>query len=137
MPAIVPFVNYEDGVAALAWLARTFGFRERTRMLDEQGRLAHGELELNGGLVMLSSTPGYTSPARHAQGCELQRAALDNPYVIDGVLVMVDDVDGHFRRAKDAGATILSEPEDTPYGRQYRAADPEGHRWMFMQPPGR
>ncbi len=28
---------------------------------------------------------------------------------------------------------ILREPKDEPYGRLYNAADPEGHRWMFMQ----
>ena len=57
------------------------------------------------------------------------------PYVIDGVLVEVDDVDAHFAPAKAAGATILSEPEDVPdVGvRHYRAEDPEGHRWMFSQ----
>jgi uncharacterized glyoxalase superfamily protein PhnB len=57
------------------------------------------------------------------------------PYVIDGVLVEVDDVDEHFERATAAGATILSEPEDVAdFGvRHYRAEDPEGHRWMFSQ----
>jgi PhnB protein len=53
--------------------------------------------------------------------------------VIDGVLVHVDDVDAHFERAKEAGATILTEPEDTANGRLYRAEDLEGHRWMFSQ----
>jgi uncharacterized glyoxalase superfamily protein PhnB len=57
------------------------------------------------------------------------------PYVIDGVLVHVDDVDAHFEHAREAGATILSEPEDTGHGRSYRAADLEGHRWMFDQRP--
>jgi uncharacterized glyoxalase superfamily protein PhnB len=48
--------------------------------------------------------------------------------------VFVDDVDAHFRRARDEGATILSEPEDQPYAeRTYRVADLEGHRWMFAQ----
>ena len=54
--------------------------------------------------------------------------------MIDGVHVYVDDVDAHFERAKGSGATILSEPEDTPYGdRNYRVEDLEGHRWMFAQ----
>jgi uncharacterized glyoxalase superfamily protein PhnB len=57
------------------------------------------------------------------------------PWVIDGVLVYVDDVDQHFERAKQAGAHVLSAPEDAPYGRLYRVEDLEGHRWMFMQPP--
>jgi len=47
------------------------------------------------------------------------------------VLVGVDDVDEHCRRARAAGAVILTEPEDTSYGRMYRAEDLEGHRWMF------
>jgi len=58
---------------------------------------------------------------------------LDNPHVVDGVLVYVDDIDRHYERAKAAGATILREPKDEPYGRLYNAGDLEGHRWMFMQ----
>ena len=58
------------------------------------------------------------------------------PYVIDGVLVYVDDVNAHHARASEQGATILSEPEDGPFGRLYRVEDLEGHRWMFMQRPG-
>lgn len=50
----------------------------------------------------------------------------------DGVLVYVDDLDGHFERAKAAGAAILSEREDGPPGRRYRAEDLEGHRWYFF-----
>jgi uncharacterized glyoxalase superfamily protein PhnB len=53
--------------------------------------------------------------------------------VIDGVLVFVDDLDAHYEQAKSAGATILTEPEDGPPSRRYRAEDLEGHRWMFMQ----
>lgn len=132
-PSVIPFINYEDGVAALEWLARAFGFRETARMVDGEGRLAHGQLELGGGLIMLASTPGYVNPNRLASLCEPWRKALDNPYVIDGTLVYVDDIDAHFDRAKTAGAHILSPLEDSEHGRRYRAADLEGHRWMFVQ----
>jgi len=57
--------------------------------------------------------------------------------VIDGVLIYVNDIDDHYEHAKSAGATILREPKDEPYGRLYNAADLEGHRWMFMQAPTR
>ena len=53
------------------------------------------------------------------------------PYIVDGVLVYVDDVQAHFERAKAAGARILSEPEEGP--RRYRVEDLEGHRWYFME----
>ena len=41
-------------------------------------------------------------------------------------------IDEHCERARRAGATIESEPEDQFYGdRSYRAVDLEGHRWTF------
>jgi uncharacterized glyoxalase superfamily protein PhnB len=30
---VVPMINYADGPAAMEWLARAFGFVERTRIL--------------------------------------------------------------------------------------------------------
>jgi uncharacterized glyoxalase superfamily protein PhnB len=53
--------------------------------------------------------------------------------VVDGVLVVVDDLDAHWERARAAGARVLTDPDETPHGRQYRAEDPEGHRWLFEQ----
>ncbi len=124
MPRIVPMIAYEDGVAALSWLSRAFGFRERTRMVGPDGRLSHGEMELGDGLIMLASpTPNYQSPKRHREGCAAARKWSAVPWVIDGVLVHVDDVDRHFAKANAAGATILSEPQDQPPGRLYRAED--------------
>jgi uncharacterized glyoxalase superfamily protein PhnB len=136
VPAIVPMLAYEDAGATIDWLCRAFGFRERTRMADENGVVGHAELELGAGVIYLAQpTPDYRGPRRHAESCQAARKWLSVPYVIDGVHVVVDDVDEHFRRAREAGAEILSEPQDEPYGeRIYRVADIEGHRWMFAQP---
>ena len=134
-PRIVPMIAYEDAAAAIDWLVNAFGFRERLRYTEPDGTVTHAELELNGGLIMLATpTPDYVSPRRLRETCEEARKSADNPFVVDGVLVDVDDVDAHFTRAKQSGATILSEPEDVVVGvRQYRVEDPEGHRWMFSQ----
>ena len=132
---IVPMIAYEDAASAIDWLVRAFGFRENMRMADDDGRIGHAELEHGGGIIMLASpTSDYQSPRRHRESCEPARNWSAVPWVIDGVMVQVDDANAHYRQAKDAGATILSEPEDQPYGRVYRAEDLEGHRWMFMQP---
>ena len=131
--AVVPMLAYEDGPAALDWLARAFGFVERARMLDG-GRLSHGEMDTGGGLIMLATpSPHYQGPRRHRESCEAARRWSEVPWVVDGVLVYVDDVDAHFQRARAAGATILSEPEGDPPGKRYRAEDLEGHRWMFIE----
>jgi uncharacterized glyoxalase superfamily protein PhnB len=50
------------------------------------------------------------------------------------LVAFVEDVDEHCARAQAAGATILMEPEDRPWGlRQYIAQDLDGHRWEFSQ----
>ena len=127
-------LSYEDGVAALEWLHRAFGFVERARQTTPDGRLSHGEMQAGDGVIMLASpTPDYQGPKRHRENCEQARKWSMVPWVIDGVLVFVDDLDRHFARAKAAGATILSEVEAGPPGRRYRAEDLEGHRWFFFQ----
>jgi uncharacterized glyoxalase superfamily protein PhnB len=133
---VVPMIAYEDAGAAIEWLGRVFGFRERgPRYTEKDGRVSHAELELNGGAVFLASpTPDYQSPKHHRETCAAARRWSKVPWVIDGVQIQVDDVEAHFARAKSEGALILSDPQDNPYGRQYRAEDLEGHRWMFLQP---
>jgi uncharacterized glyoxalase superfamily protein PhnB len=133
-PAVIPMIAYENGPAAMDWLARAFGFRERTRMTALDGRLSHGEMETGRGLIMLATpSPHYHGPKRHREECEPARRWSEVSYIIDGVLVYVDDVTAHFERAKGAGATILSALEEGPEGKRYRAEDLEGHRWMFLQ----
>jgi PhnB protein len=130
--AVVPMLAYENGPAAMDWLAKAFGFRERDRRVED-GRLTHGEMDTGGGVVMMA-TPSthYHGPKRHREECDVARSWHDVPYIIDGVLVYVDDIDAHFARAKSAGATVLSAVEGGEGGRRYRAEDLEGHRWMFM-----
>ena len=134
--ALIPMLAYEDGAAAIEWLTRAFGFREQLRFQDDDGTVNHAELETGSGTVMLSTpSPDYVSPRRLRELSPDARKMAEVAYVIDGVLVEVDDVDAHFAQARDAGATILSDPEDVPdVGvRHYRVEDPEGHRWMFSQ----
>ena len=134
LPSVIPMISYEDGIAALDWLATAFGFREETRMRGEDGRLSHGEMTAGDGVIMLATpTPEYQGPKRHRERCEDARKWSEVPWVIDGILVYIDNVDEHCERARKAGARILSEPEGGPPGRRYRAEDLEGHRWMFME----
>ena len=133
-PDVIPMIAYEDGPKAMDWLSSAFGFRERTRMVGEDGRLSHGEMQAGEGVIMLATpTPDYQAPRRHRAECEPTQKWSSVPYIVDGVLVYVDDVNAHYARAKQRGATILSEPEADDYGKRYRAEDVEGHSWMFMQ----
>lgn len=121
-PRIAPYLLYADVDGALHWLSRAFGFRERLRFADDDGTVTHAEMELDGGLIMLGDPgPDYKSPK-------------DLDQVTHLVHVYVDEIDAHFARAKEAGAEIVSEPTDQPYGdRRYDAKDVEGHLWSFAQ----
>ncbi len=128
-------IAYEDTASAIDWLTEAFGFREQgQRYIMDDGTIGHAELELGGQIVMLA-TPSrdYESPKRHRETCAAARRWLDNPWVIDGLLVLVDDLDAHHARAVKAGANVVRPLEDGPDGRLYTAEDLEGHRWMFQQ----
>jgi uncharacterized glyoxalase superfamily protein PhnB len=133
---IVPFIGYEDATAAIEWLERAFGFVEdRAARYEEDGTITHAELDLGGATIYVSTPSGYASPRRLREESESARRSYDNPWVIDGNFVQVDDVDAHCERARAAGATILREPEEPGIGQRiYTAEDLEGHRWMFGQP---
>jgi uncharacterized glyoxalase superfamily protein PhnB len=132
MADVVSFLSYEDCGGAADWLARAFGFEEVER-IEENGEVGHVTLRAAGGLIFLGSPAGYVNPRSLRERVDVVARMYAVPWVIDGVWVVVDDLDAHLERARAVGAHVLSEPEDTPHGRQYRVEDPEGHRWMFQQ----
>ncbi len=119
-PNIFPALRYKNGAAALEWLARAFGFEKQMVVPGPEGTIAHAQLKLGSGVIMLGS-------GKHGPG-------PDNPWdtVKQGIYVYVADVDAHYARAKAAGAEIVMELEDTDYGsRGYSVRDLEGHLWSF------
>jgi uncharacterized glyoxalase superfamily protein PhnB len=120
---VIPYLLYEDGPATIEFLTKAFGFDAGMRTTGSAGGM-HAELEVapGGGLIYLG------------QPMEEFR----NPSVVGKtsfLYVVVDDVDSHHRRAKNAGARIIEEPTDQDYGhRRYGCVDPQGHEWYFAQP---
>jgi uncharacterized glyoxalase superfamily protein PhnB len=134
LPDVVPMISYRDGIAAMEWLAEAFGFQAREQWLDDDGVLTHGEMAAGNGTIMLATpSPHYEGPRQHRLHCRSAAAWSSVPWIVDGVLVYVPDVQEHRKRAKAAGAVLLSDIDEEPYGRLYRAEDLEGHRWMFME----
>jgi uncharacterized glyoxalase superfamily protein PhnB len=119
---VTPYLLYADVAAAIEWLGHAFGFEERLRFADEAGVVTHAEVTLGDGEVFLGHPgPEFRSPEELGAFTHL-------------VHVYVEDVDAHHARAVEAGAPILGELEDTPYGdRRYDTEDLEGHRWSFAQ----
>ena len=105
--AVIPVLSCPDVVAESAWLRQAFGFLDRLAIGTHRVQLSYG----SGSLVL-----------------------ADGPVAPATVMVRVEDADAHCATARAAGATIVSEPADQPYGeRQYTALDPVGHTWTFSQ----
>lgn len=97
-------LSYEDVGRSADWIAEAFGFRETGRWSDEDGTVSHVNMELDSGEVMLVlPSRDYQSPKHHAEVCEPARRWSQTPYIVDGVLVYVGDLDAHFARAKRQG----------------------------------
>lgn len=124
---VIPGFRYRDAPAALDFLVRAFGFTEHMVVPDGDGGIAHAQLtfEDGRGMIMLGS-------ARDDEWGKLFRPAAEAGTNTCSVYVLVDDVDAHCERARQAGAEIIFEPSDKDYGgRDYGCKDPEGHLWFF------
>lgn len=103
-------------------LTEAFGFAPAAVHETADGRIAHAELSLGNGAVMIG--PKGT-------GSAYDRAMAEGGPV--GVYVVVADVDAHHARAAaHEGVEILVPPTDQEYGsRDYMARDAEGNIWSF------
>ena len=121
---ILPYLNYADPKAAIAFIVDAFGFEQGLLLEMPDGSIGHCELQRDGETIMLAG--------------EFAEGGLSSPKSLGGVhasvVVYVDDINAHYEHAKAAGAQIVQEPIDQFYGdRTYRALDPEGVGWDFHQ----
>ena len=119
----IAFLTYEDASAAIDWLERALGFERSSVHEGPNGKVAHAELRFGDGMIML----GTAGPNDFGLRTPRELGAVNQ-----GVYVIVDDIAGHYDRAKAADAEILRELADTDYGsREFMARDPEGNIWSF------
>lgn len=115
---IIPVLVYADVSKAIDWLCEIVGCTERWRAGGHRAQLALGDgaIAISGSSTQPPGQPVAVMPQTHS------------------MMVRVQDVDAHYERARQKGATILQAPADFPYGeRQYTLEDIGGHHWTFTQ----
>lgn len=131
---VYPHLMYRDPEAAINWLVRVFGFRERVRMTDpHDGKVIVAKLQpAEAGLVMVSGYCTTEGWLRERVPAFEEQPEPPWPHLGHAISVMVADVDAHHARAKAEGALILAGPKDQPWGlRSYSALDLDGRQWEF------
>jgi uncharacterized glyoxalase superfamily protein PhnB len=123
-PSIIPALRYHDADAALRFLVSAFGAEEKEVYRDEEGVIRHAELRLADGLIMIGQ---YSDEGWLGGDAPRPLSSTVSLYVV------VDDPDAHHERVSAvAGARVVRELEDTPYGsREYSVRDLEGNLWSF------
>jgi PhnB protein len=121
-PRVMPYLIVDGAAAAIDFYTSVLGATERMRMDGPDGTIGHAELNLGDSVIMLADE----SPMVDARG---PRTIGGTPVFLH---VYVDDVDGVFNRAVEAGARALRPVEDKFYGdRGGEIEDPFGHRWSL------
>ena len=120
-PRVMPYLTVDGGVDAIDFYRTVFDAQVRTQMPMPDGKIGHAELEIGDSVIMLADVVpeiGNQTPA-----------SLGGTPVT--LMVYVEDVDGVFERALQAGATQTRAVEDQFYGdRAGEFVDPFGHRWF-------
>ena len=124
-PTLSSGICYRDPRAAIAFLQAAFGF-ELTMLIEEEGgEIAHSQLSLGDGLIMVG---------REWSDDTKSPASLGGKTTQTVHIHIETDIDAHCARAKAAGAEVFAEPETQFYGdRTYRCRDLEGHIWTIGQ----
>jgi uncharacterized glyoxalase superfamily protein PhnB len=120
---IIPTLRYRDAPRMIDWLCEVFGFARHAVYEDGKGGVAHAQLTLGPGMVMLGS-------ARDDEFGRLQSSPADLGGTKQSPYIVVADADEVYARARAAGAEIVIEIKDEDYGgRGFSCRDPEGHLW--------
>ncbi len=120
---VTPYLQVDGAMAAADFYRRAFGADlVAAHPVDEKGRTMHVHLHINGSSVMLGD-------AYPEHGHPLQRPQAFN------LVLQVDDIDGWWRRAVDAGAEVVMPIAEMFWGDRYgQLRDPFGVLWALNQP---
>lgn len=124
---VIPSLRYRDALAAIDWLIRAFGFHKNAVYMGPDNTVAHAQLTLGKGMIMLGSVEnGSEYGERIIQPDEIELRETQSPYLV------VADADVVYATAKAAGATIVINIADMDYGgRVFTCRDLEGHLWSI------
>jgi catechol 2,3-dioxygenase-like lactoylglutathione lyase family enzyme len=125
------FVLVHDPDLALSFYRDTLGLELRNDVAREDFRwITVGAASQPGVAIVLTNYLNGSAADRDALAGLLAKGALN------GVHFHTDDLDATFEQVRGAGAEIVQEPTDQPWGtRDFAVRDPSGNLVRIDQPP--
>ncbi len=109
---VIPYLIAKGASDLMEFLKIVFDAEETERMSMPDGTVAHGEIKIGESTIMVS---------------EASEMYKENPTML---YIYVEDVDATYKKALDAGATSVKEPENQFYGdRSCMVKDASGNSW--------
>lgn len=129
------FIAVDDHDKALAFYRDALGLEVRNDVAYEGMRWVSVGLPAQPGVEIVLEPPVADPGASEAD--KEAAAELLAKGLLRGVIFQTEDVDATFERIRAAGAEVLQEPMDMPYGvRDCAFRDPSGNMLRFSQPRG-
>jgi PhnB protein len=123
---LIPHLVCSPCTEAIEFYKKAFGAEEVSRMLAPDGRrIMHASIRIGKSyLFLVDDFPEFCG------GKASTATALKGTPV--SIHHYVENCDAAFKRAVDAGATVLMAPADMFWGSRYGSVtDPFGHKWSF------
>jgi uncharacterized glyoxalase superfamily protein PhnB len=122
----IPAIRYANADTAIDWLTHALGFTAKAVYREKNGVVAHAELVLGNGMVMIGTV---------GQNQETSRWFVE-PSAVGGVTasvyLIVPDCEPVYAAAKAARPEILQDLVAKDYGgKAFIVRDPEGHIWSI------
>jgi PhnB protein len=119
---ITPHITVADAAKAIHFYQRAFGAELVSRMEGPGGKVMHAEVRIGDSLLFLND--------------EFPQMGARSPKSLGGtsmtIHLTVEDCDGLFRRATQAGAEVVMPLNDMFWGDRYgMVQDPDGYRWAI------
>ena len=110
---VMPYLIVKNAAQFISFMQTVFDPTETYKAMRDENTIMHAEIMIGGSTMMFAeSTDTY---------------AVSNA----GMFIYVEDADATFKKAIDAGATVVNEMADQSYGRSGGVQDPFGNTWWI------
>lgn len=110
---VMPYLIIPGAENFIVFTQKVFDAKETYKAMRDENTIMHAEVMIGGSTIMFADSTEVYSP----------RPA--------GLFIYVEDADETYKKAIDAGATIITKLFDQPYGRSGGIADPFGNSWWI------
>jgi len=111
---VMPYLIIKNAANFIPFVEKVFGAKQTYKTMRDEKTIMHAEIMIGECTIMFADSTEKYKP----------RPA--------GFFVYVKNADETFKIAIEAGAKILTELSDQPYGRSGGVTDPFGNSWWFV-----